>query len=161
MIVAATGHRPQKLGGFSTAIDRRLVNLAAAYLERVRPTRVIVGMALGWDQAVAEAALALGIPFTAAVPFEAQDLRWPECSRRRYRILRARAAETVVLETSFTGRAMQKRNEWMVDRCECLVALWDGSFGGTFDCLQYASRVGRPSENLWPKWVGDLSDLLS
>jgi hypothetical protein len=32
-------------------------------------------------------------------------------------------------------------------------ALWDGSDGGTGECVQYAERVGRLWVNLWDEWV--------
>ena len=57
MNVAGTGHRPNKLGGYDDDIYQRLVTLAMTYLEETRPKRVISGMALGWDQALAEAAV--------------------------------------------------------------------------------------------------------
>ncbi|MBD2505253.1 hypothetical protein H6G83_32415 [Anabaena azotica FACHB-119] len=52
-IIAATGHRPTKLGGYSPAVLSRLTDLATAYFERISPTQVISGMALGWDTAIA------------------------------------------------------------------------------------------------------------
>ncbi len=39
---------------------------------------------------------------------------------------------------------MQKRNEWMVDNCDMLVAVWDGTDGGTYNCIDYAKRMKKP-----------------
>lgn len=117
-------------------------------------------MAHGWDQAVAEAAIDLDIPFTAAVPFVGQERRWPAGSQRRYRQLLA-AAVSVEIVSPYPGtRAMDLRNKWMVDRADRLVALWDGSWGGTFNCIQYAIRVHVPFDNLWNQWKTDLSQFL-
>jgi uncharacterized phage-like protein YoqJ len=60
------------------------------------------------------------------------------------------------------NRAMQRRNEWMVDRADKLVALWDGSWGGTFNCIEYARKKGVPFDNLWARWSTDdaFADLL-
>lgn len=160
MIVAATGHRPEKLGGYGEDVRRRLITLATDYLQSNTLNTVISGMALGWDQAVAEACVALGIPFIAAVPFEGQERRWPPESQRRYAALLGRA-ESVVIVSEYPGsKAMQLRNEWMVDRADKMLALWDGSWGGTFNCIQYAKKRGVPIENLWSKMAWDLSDLL-
>jgi uncharacterized phage-like protein YoqJ len=52
----------------------------------------------------------------------------------------------------FTSYAMQIRNEWMVDHCDLLVALWDGSPGGTGNCIRYAKRAKCATVNLWPHW---------
>lgn len=154
LIIAATGHRPEKLGGYSPEVANRLRLLAHRYLVDNRPEFVISGMALGWDQAVAVAALLAGIPFVAAIPFRGQESRWPEHSQRAYHELLAQAVK--VVDTGGPGYAvwkMQKRNEWMVDRASKLVALWDGSEGGTANCLAYARKKDKMIENLWAEFV--------
>jgi hypothetical protein len=40
----------------------------------------------------------------------------------------------------------------MVDHGTRVAALWDGSSGGTGNCIRYARRVGRPFDNLWLDW---------
>lgn len=162
MIIAATGHRPEKLGGYTNHVRLALGGLATEYLSGAAPTKVISGMALGWDQAVTAAALALGIPVTAAIPFEGQESRWPPEAQARYRRLLAACSDVVVVSEIASVRAMQLRNEWMVDHAHKMVALWDGSFGGTHNCIVYARKWGRPIDNLWSRWSmdADLRDLL-
>ncbi|WP_206759019.1 hypothetical protein [Anabaena azotica] len=46
-----------------------------------------------------------------------------------------------------------KRNEWMVDQCHRLVALHDGSTGGTGNCVNYAKSKKVHIVNLWKSWV--------
>ncbi|WP_372395190.1 SLOG family protein (plasmid) [Azospirillum sp. HJ39] len=155
MIVAGTGHRPQKLGGFGRATQARLLMLASCWLT-ARPdvTRVISGMALGWDLALAHTAVLAGIPFTAAVPCDAQESRWPAPSQAYYRRLLTLSDDVVVVSPGgYEPWKMQVRNEWMVDRCDLLLALWDGSRGGTANCCWYSERVERPIENLWDEWL--------
>lgn len=89
--LAVTGHRPDKLGGYNERTQRDLISLARIELARLEPHHVITGMALGWDQAIAQAAIDLDIPFTAAVPFQGQEDRWPHDSQREYRRLIAEA----------------------------------------------------------------------
>ncbi len=96
-VVAGTGHRPHGLGGYGGEAFRRLVVLARRALAEHRPDWVVSGMALGWDQALAEAALDLGLPLVAALPFEGQAARWPEVSQQRYRRILARADRVVVV----------------------------------------------------------------
>lgn len=55
MILAVTGHRPNKLGGYSKQAYRKLVKIAEVNLKKLNPDKVISGMALGWDQALAQA----------------------------------------------------------------------------------------------------------
>ena len=150
MIVAGTGHRPNKLGGYGVKATARVIETARRSLEHLKPERVISGMALGWDQALAHAAIDLGIPFVAAVPFTGQELAWPAASQTAYRELLAQAAEVVIVSGGgYSAAAMQTRNIWMVDHCDHILALWNGTPGGTGNCIQYARRVKRPIANAW------------
>jgi uncharacterized phage-like protein YoqJ len=154
LIIAGTGHRPKTLGSYDPRTAQRLVDLAGAALEKYRPAQLISGMALGWDTALATAAHDLNIPFVAAVPFRGQELAWPEESRDRYHRLLAVATEvTVVSKGGFSAAKMQRRNEWMVDRCDLVLALWNGGPGGTGNCVAYASLRERKVVNLWSSWV--------
>ena len=38
---------------------------------------------------------------------------------------------------------MQKRNEYMVDLADKVIAVWDGSKGGTGNCVRYAEKCGK------------------
>lgn len=146
MIVAFTGHRPSKLGcGYGPSTMQTMVRVAIrTLLVEKRATAVISGMALGVDQWAAEVCVELGIPFTAAVPFDGQELRWPEESQRHYCELISKSWNVhVVCPGPYAVWKMQKRNEWMVDHCEVLFAIWDGSPGGTANCVRYAEEVGR------------------
>lgn len=159
MIIAGTGHRPDKLGGYDYETFDRVTTLARDWLREVQPSQVISGMALGWDQALAQASADLDIPFIAAVPFKGFASRWPKSSQYQMTALLCAAAEIHVVSEIACVAALHERNEWMVDRADKMVALWDGSFGGTFNCLRYAEKVKRPVENLWPRW--ELRSLLS
>lgn len=52
----------------------------------------------------------------------------------------------VITHGAYSSAAMQVRNEWLADRCDALLALWDGSPGGTANCLRYFERAhpGKP-----------------
>jgi uncharacterized phage-like protein YoqJ len=139
-IVAGTGHRIDK-------IANRLDDVCSGihgFLSEVRPSHVISGMAQGFDQLLAGYARMLGVPWTAVIPFPGQHLRWPQREQEAYHRLLESASEIVIVSPSYEGPwVMQRRNEWMVDRCELLVSCYDGSRGGTRNCLEYAKRVGR------------------
>ena len=152
--LAITGHRPDKLGGYSDEVYTRLVRMYTHVFTDLKPARVISGMALGADQAAAEAALGLGIPVTAAVPFTGQESKWPAASQARYREMLAGCTVIVVSEGGYSTAAMQRRNEWMVDHADLLLTLWNGSSGGTRNCVDYAHRVGRNIIHLWKFWEG-------
>lgn len=152
--VAFTGHRPDKLGGYGTGEAERLESsiksIIRAALYFCRPTRVISGMALGVDQWAAEVALELGIPVTAAIPFPEQDARWPAASRAAYADLLKRVTETVIMEPHYVESAFQSRNAWMVHNCNFLIGVWDGSKGGTANCVRYAQHLLRATLYLNP-----------
>lgn len=153
MIIAATGHRPGKLGGHDPKHRFALGGLAVDVLYRYRPAEVIVGMALGWDQAVCGAALALQIPVHAAIPFEGQEQRWPSEARDRYRRLLDKCDSVTVISKWPGDQAYRDRNCWMVDRANGVFALWNGSLGGTHHCVRYAERQGKPVTNFWDTWT--------
>lgn len=153
MIIAGTGHRPDKLGGYSDAVFKRLVALATASLRRYQPTLVISGMALGWDQALTRAALNLDIPVHAYIPFEGQESKWPEANQDKYHMLLALCAEKIICCKGFYASwKMQRRNEMMVDACDSVLALWNGSSGGTANCLAYVHHQGKSYINVWKSW---------
>lgn len=149
-VIAVTGHRPDKLLGYGRDREHRLGFYARMCLNGVSCKKVITGMALGWDMAVAGACVFWHIPFMAVIPFDGQELRWPEESQYTYRqLLRIADETTVVSGGKYSAYKMQLRNQFMVDRCDLLLALWDGSDGGTANCVRYAQEIGKPVHNCW------------
>ena len=158
---AGTGHRPPKLGGYGSEAVERLNKFAFEVLydeKRHDPEiRIISGLALGWDQALAKAAIDLGIHLTVAIPFEGQERMWPAKSQNHYREMRAAATtEYVVSPGGYTPWKMQARNQWMVNHSDVMFALWDGTkSGGTYNCVRYARDTANPAvpiNNLWERW---------
>ena len=158
LTVCVTGHRPDKLWGYdlSDAHYDQVRNAFNALIAQLDPTTVISGMALGFDTLVAEETIKTAdIALTSAVPFEGQDRRWPLASQKHYRDLLDRA-DTVVIcggTSRSIARRMQKRNEWMVDHADIVIALWNGTEGGTANCVRYAQRKGKPIYRLDPTTV--------
>lgn len=150
MIIAATGHRPNKTGGYGPGPTEALDRLARAALDLLQPESVIVGMALGWDTSVGWAAVSLGIPVHAAIPFPGQESRWPAQSQRNYRSLLACCASVAEVSPGpYSAQLMQIRNGWMVDQCPAVLALWEGSAAGTGNCVRYATERRVPIINVW------------
>lgn len=155
MRVAFTGHRPAKLGNYvpNSEPEQRVRAALARYLSELLSDRpeltAISGMAVGVDQWAAEICVSLSIPFTAAIPFEGFEKKWPLRVQQHYHELRRKAAnEVIVCPGDYRPFKMQKRNEWMVDNCDLLIAVWDGSDGGTANCVRYAWKVDRPVKKL-------------
>lgn len=156
MIIAGTGHRPNKLGGYDDGTFNSLTNLAMKFLkEHEDYDTVISGMALGWDMAFALGALLLKKKVIAAVPFKGQELKWPLISQERYnKILSATTEVKIISEGLYSPEKMQIRNEWMVDNADVILALWDGSTGGTANCIAYAKSKNKKIINLWDTYNG-------
>lgn len=155
MIIAGTGHRPNKLYEFGQPYSNEqhyaIVDIVSEWLSENTVDKVISGMAIGFDQALAAAAIKNNIPLIAAVPFQGQELRWNERTQEYFNQLIDQAEDVVyVCASGYAGWKMQKRNEWMVDNCDVLLALWNGDiYGGTANCIKYARSKGRKIVNLW------------
>ena len=153
MIVAFTGHRPDKLGGYQIPNPTyiKVCHSITEALQELKPEKVITGMALGIDQWAAACAYRLKIPYLAAIPFEGQEKAWPQKSQDAFRLLRKLAAEEVIVsEGGYSPAKMQVRNEWMVNHCDLLIAVWDGSKGGTGNCVEFAESIGRKIHRIDP-----------
>lgn len=144
-----TGHRPDKLpwglnesdprcGALKRSLSREI---EALYRRGFR--HFISGMAMGCDLYFAEAALALrescpGLSVEGAVPFPGQTERWSQPLRRRWRAaLDACDLETVV-QQHYDRWCMLRRDRYMVDRSALVLAVFDGTPGGTAYTLNYA-----------------------
>lgn len=158
MIIAGTGHRSDKLNapGYPVHFKHNPLRLwvreqIKIQLRALRPLYVISGLAIGFDQDLAEVSVEMGIPYIAAVPFLGQEARWPQMARIAYRELLKLAYEVhVIWEGGYSRDAMTMRNHWMVDHCNVLLACFDGSAGGTANTVLYADRVGREKIRIDP-----------
>lgn len=148
-IVAVTGHRPEKIGGYRipNPTYRSIIQALRTNFIELAPSLVLSGMALGVDQWAAELCITMGIPFTACLPLreEAFNSKWPAASKVKLRYLLSMAHQVIVVtDGPYEPWVMQARNQWMVDRCAVLLAVFNGSDGGTANCIDYAQRFGRP-----------------
>ena len=134
MIVAVTGHRPNKLYGYNLD-DNRWIELKDKfkyYLINNGATEAITGMALGVDTVFSLAVLELkeeghDIKLHCAIPCYGQDSKWSFRDRQLYQYILMKADKIVyVSESYYNSTVMQKRNEYMVDLCDMLLAVWDG-----------------------------------
>lgn len=154
MIVAFTGHRPDKLGGYNLPNETylKVCREIDKTLKELKPEKVITGMALGVDQWAAMIAYKLHIPYLAAIPFEGQEKAWPEASQKTYKLLRKLATEEVIVSLGgYSIDKMQTRNIWMVDHCDKLIAIWDGTKGGTGNCVDYAKSINKDIYRINPR----------
>ena len=83
------------------------------------------------------------ITLECAIPCETQANRWNDSWRNRYFdiIYRADAAKT--LQTHYTYDCMMKRNKYMVDNSDVVIAVWNGEKSGTGNTVRYAESCGK------------------
>ena len=148
-----TGHRPGKLPWGLDEADPRCAALKGSIARELEGLyrrgfrHFLSGMALGCDLYFAEGVLALrashpDVTLEGAVPFPGQADRWPEGERRRWRaILDACDVETVV-QGHYDRFCMHRRDRYLVDRARCVLAVYDGTPGGTRYTLNYAMDRG-------------------
>jgi uncharacterized phage-like protein YoqJ len=156
MIIAFTGHRPDKLGGYdlrsAIAMDvrRDLRDVITKALRKDPETKFISGMAQGVDMIAAEEVLKAKGYLIAAVPFAGQEKKWPPKAQAHYKFILDSAHEIrIIFPDGYAPWKLLGRNKWMVDHCDLLVAVWDGSAGGTSHCVQYAQEKKKPYINVW------------
>jgi uncharacterized phage-like protein YoqJ len=69
---------------------------------------------------------------------------WSEAQKKVLADTIKYASYLSVLSPVYDVRAYQRRNERMVDLADLVVAFFDGSAGGTANCVRYAKSVNRP-----------------
>lgn len=104
-------------------------------------------MALGCDTYFAEAVIALrvdhpDITLEAAIPFDGQDKGWNAENSARYGRILSSCDKVTLVSHDYSPGCMQRRNEYMVDNSAHIIAVFDGSAGGTLNTLRYAVRSG-------------------
>ncbi len=156
MRIAITGHRPNKLWNDYDLVSPGMIAIRERLqrgIDKAKPTVMISGMALGIDTLWAELALVNGIKLIAAIPCQGHPDRWPQKSRDRYgAIIQNPLTEVVMVSNApYNHSCMQKRNEWMVDNSDLLVAVWDGTPGGTKNCVDYAISQNKTMIVIDPK----------
>ena len=148
-----SGHRPGELpGGYpawhssaSPLRGRIRTALEEAYGDGYRD--FVCGMALGADTLAAEEVLAMrgtrpDVHLIAAVPCPGQETRWPPADRARYRSLLRMADGRLTISPAYAPYVMHVRNRWMVEHTARLIAVFNGSPGGTAYTVRLAEKQG-------------------
>jgi uncharacterized phage-like protein YoqJ len=154
--LAFTGIRPNKLPwGFNEShpaclslkivLRERLVRL----IEDESVRHFISGMAMGIDQICAEIVLELQVKYPditleAAIPCKEQDKLWPQEYRVRYRIVLEKCAYIHAVSEEYTDDCMEKRNRYMADKCDMVLAVWNGKPDVVGSTMMYARKQKKP-----------------
>lgn len=165
-VCSFTGHRPQNLPFRFNEQDERCIALKAKLSKEIEKqitdngvSHFISGMALGVDTYVAEIILSLKtkypyITLEAAIPCEEQAAKWKEKDRERYFSLVERCDKETLVSRHYTADCMHKRNHYMVESSDVIIAVWDGTPSGTGKTVQYAQSKGKTVIVINPKEWG-------
>lgn len=169
MKICFTGHRPEKLGGYNWSTSKnmqimlRLLRVIEEQIQEHKNEEItfICGGALGIDQMAFHLCNKLKLQYPnikteLAIPFLKQASKWiSDTDVKRY-FEHKEFADNVVYVDSLEGykldkvkigeyhpAKMQIRNKFMVDKADLIIAVWDGSKGGTCNCVKYAEKLGK------------------
>ena len=151
---AFTGYRLAKLSFGDNEADPRCVELKArlrVYMEELIGrgyAHFLSGGALGVDCYAAEIVLDLQkrypwILLEMAVPFDGQTDKWNDEWKARHERLLACADIITATGHAYTKGCFFRRNRYLVDNCDTLLAVYDGQSGGTAMTVAYARECGR------------------
>ena len=163
---AITGHRPTRFkfkynenyAGCKRLKKRLHDQFILLYEQGAR--RFLVGGALGVDMWSGEILLKLkeqpeyrDIELVIALPHPGHDERWDERSKKRMAFLRQHCAECVTIGTDTGPESYYKRNRYLVDHADCLIAVYDNNTSvqdGTGKTVRYAEEQGKPVVMIHP-----------
>lgn len=149
-----TGHRANKLPwGFNEKdpscvklkkrVEMEITNL---YGRGVR--HFICGMANGCDMYCAESVLQLrqrypDITLEAAIPHKKQSEKYPSEQKRMYEEILTRCDKITYVHEFYSPACMMDRNKYMVNNSDIVLAIYNGTAGGTRNTILYAMRSGK------------------
>jgi len=145
MIITWTGHRPDKLnhewdgiGPWSDAIRLYMVQQIVKHNVKM----FVSGLALGTDLLAAEVAIEHNLKLIAAAPCDNHTKGWNPVNLARIERIKghSRCRYINVCPGPYEKWKMQARNIWMVNKGNGVSGIFDGSRGGTANCLEYAMQ---------------------
>ena len=155
MKVALTGHRPQRLGLPDDETDEKWSKITNWLTEQItKMTEVAIlsntyvdaycGMASGCD---------ISFGFVVSVIKNGTKNLKLHCilpckeynsSNKYYRFIKDEADEWIELADEFYKGCDNVRDQYMVDHCDVLLAIWDGNkSGGVWSTIRKAQKAGK------------------
>lgn len=141
-----TGHRPEKLhhneakvcGILRKAIDDAMTNGFTTFIS---------GMARGVDMWAAEIVLEKKrvnpeVRLICALPYPSFEKSWRFSWQERCGSILMQADYIKTICPVFSMESYQRRNEWMVDHSARVIAIYNGTAGGTKKTIDYARMQG-------------------
>lgn len=172
--VALTGHRPNKLGGYDLntpqyhALQNDLEQYIRHLLSKYDHVWCHSGLALGADTLWSKAILAVRaqpefagrVFFFAEIPMMSQSSQWFKQSDLDFwqeQVDSADASRVYLknqdtpLDKGTAAKALNDRNTGMVSHCDILLAVWDGTKGGTGNAVKDGIRMNKEIVRILPE----------
>ena len=165
-VCTITGHRPTRFkfkykenNNGCKRLKRRIREQLVLFYEQ--GVRVFwVGGALGMDMWAGELLLEMqllpeysDLELHIALPCSKHDAAWDNRSQKRMTALIRRSAECIIVGDSLTAESYQRRNRYMVDKADALLAVYDNDRSirsGTGMTVHYAQKKGIPITLIHP-----------
>ena len=163
-VCSFTGHRPEKLGITEETSDNCLdlkIRIREEVFSAIESgyTHFITGMARGTDIWAAEAVLEAvysgfdSVKLYAAIPYPGQTEKWFSWEQDRYDEILRLCEGVFLVSDKYSTRCMAKRNEFLVNNCTRIIAVYNGSEGGTANTVAMAEKLGRDIVLIEPRPV--------
>lgn len=141
-----TGHRPEKLREPEAKVKQWLEEQIDDAIRQGYVT-FITGMCMGVDLWAAEIVIDRretnkDLHLIAALPYPRFSDRWNYEWQEIYKNVWNKADLHIDVSRTFSKDCFQRRNEWMVDHSNLVIACYNGTPGGTFNTIRYAKMKG-------------------
>lgn len=166
--IALTGHRPDKLAGYDMTrpyydrLRNHLIMILETIIDRYDIVECHSGMALGADTIWAEAIIHCKekhgdrVMFVADIPDYNQPSRWTRQSQEVWHDLIAQATLVNTYQKNdgmSYAYVLNQRNIGMISECDILLAVYDGTPGGTANAVRYAQKKNKSIVRIDPKTI--------
>jgi hypothetical protein len=143
----------------SVATQSAIAHAVSVHLRRLDGGSLegVCSLAVGADQIFAKVLLAVGGRLHVIIPSAdyVSTFSTEEARADYAELLEASASREELPYLSPTEEAFMAAGRTVADRCDLLLAVWDGApaagLGGTADVVQYAKERGKSVEIIWPE----------
>jgi hypothetical protein len=168
------GYAEGRRSAIRKMIRAKLDEVCSYLIRNCSTNEFMQGMAQGVDQDAGDVILNIvdniakwsdceniSVVLHAAIPYPGQESVWPKAAQTYYDGLYDRIADQGCNEEYEEGyihfvheerpktkwnaiKWLDDRNHYMIDWCDLLIGVWDGTPGGTNNAIQYAKGLNKP-----------------
>ena len=139
MILGTSGHRALGEASFPKSAYNAIYEKTKSIIQELKPSKTIMGGAIGFDLMIGDICVELNTPFIVAVPFSGQEAYWSAYDKKHYNDLLAKAEKVEVINRAgWANWKFYSRNKWIVDNSDLMLFFYSGKPSGTKNCYDYA-----------------------